>query len=434
MNIVWLFLVFLLQLKPAFPAKLNRNVIHNVDDSLRDSECNVLANLLCKQESWEANLRLDFCLSLYQSNFGLIYNQKIAQDSSLNITLFGQKRIDNIKYMIWDADYNISTNFPCKTKVWETNFCSQACLNLYVHKRSRIYIKSQTIIMASLPNDKRRSTEVNQAIYIHGQELYVFLTFCRDNARAYELQMVKNDETKLCFWLSIADIQHFVFLVHSPSFVHGKSKRCNGRCQYYPNSIATRQILLKGGDIEQNPGPHRDTNSINSIISSRCSNSSIPSPQPTRNLSNLIKVKTSGISLAKSLRGISMCSLNARSLRNKSAAFVDLVCDVKADIFTICETWLTVNDSAVLSELRPPGYKTLCHCPRTNRIGGGTALLIRDGIDVVKVLSAEKSSFEVSEWLANVGVMRFRVVVMYRPPYSAEHPVSTAVFIGEFAD
>jgi hypothetical protein len=39
--------------------------------------------------------------------------------------------------------------------------------------------------------------------------------------------------------------------------------------------------------------------------------------------------------------------------------------------------------------MRPPGYRTLCHCPRTNRIGGGTALLIRDGIDVVKVLSVE---------------------------------------------
>ena len=114
------------------------------------------------------------------------------------------------------------------------------------------------------------------------------------------------------------NLKIYHFGKRSPSFVHGKSKRCNGRCQYYPNSIATRQILLKGGHIEQNPGPHRDTNSINSIILSRCSNSSVPSPQSTRNLSNLIKVKTSGISLANSLRGISMCSLNARSLRNKS--------------------------------------------------------------------------------------------------------------------
>ena len=141
--------------------------------------------------------------------------------------------------------------------------------------------------------------------------------------------------------------------------------------------------------------------------------------------------KTGGSPLAGR---ISLCSLNARSLRNKTAAFVDLVCDVKADIFTICESWLTANDSAVLSELSPPGYKTLCHCPRANKTGGGTALLSRDGIEVVKVLSTDKSSFEVSEWLVSTGATRLRVIIVYRPPYSAEHPVSTSIFINEFTD
>ena len=79
-------------------------------------------------------------------------------------------------------------------------------------------------------------------------------------------------------------------------------------------------------------------------------------------------------------------------------------------------------------------YKSLCHCPRTDRIGGGTALLLWDGMDVVKVLPAEKSSFDVSEWLVGAGAIRLRVVVVYRPPYSAEHPVSMGVVICEFAD
>ena len=91
--------------------------------------------------------------------------------------------------------------------------------------------------MPSLPIDNGMSIEVNQAIYLHGLELYkLVLKFSMDNARAYEPQMVENDETKLWFWLPIADIQHFVVLAHFPSF---KPKRCNGRCQYYPNSIAT---------------------------------------------------------------------------------------------------------------------------------------------------------------------------------------------------
>ena len=92
----------------------------------------------------------------------------------------------------------------------------------------------------------------------------------------------------------------------------------------------------------------------------------------------------------------------------------------------ICESWLKVNDSAVLSELSLPGYKALCHCPQADRTGGGTALLSRDGIEVVKVLPVTKLSFEVSEWLVSTGATLFRVIVVYR------HPVSTSVFINEF--
>ena len=94
----------------------------------------------------------------------------------------------------------------------------------------------------------------------------------------------------------------------------------------------------------------------------------------------------------------------------------------------ICESWLKVNDSAVLSELSLPGYKALFHCPQADRTGGGTALLSRDGTEVVKVLPVTKSSFEVSEWLVSTGATLFRVILVYR------HPVSTSVFINEFID
>ena len=40
------------------------------------------------------------------------------------------------------------------------------------------------------------------------------------------------------------------------------------------------------------------------------------------------------------------------------------------------------------------------------RRGGGTALLYRDGLDVNEVFSAERSSFEVSEWLVEFGTVR----------------------------
>ena len=132
-------------------------------------------------------------------------------------------------------------------------------------------------------------------------------------------------------------------------------------------------------------------------------------------------------------RSLKICSLNARSLRNKSAGFVELVNDLKADLFTICETWLSVNDSAVLNELTPTGYNTLYHCPRSGRRGGGTALLVRKGFVTSKISCIEKSSFELSEWLVDVRSTRLRIVIIYRPPSSPVHPVSIGTFFAEFS-
>ena len=217
------------------------------------------------------------------------------------------------------------------------------------------------------------------------------------------------------------------------------------KTENYSYTTATFHCLLIGDLVfKLNPAP--ENNGGNSNTYPHCHRAR---RARSRNPSNLITItdnglhrngyvnlygannKTAGSPLASR---ISLCSLNARSLRNKTAAFVGLVCDVKADIFTICESWLTANDSAVLSELSPPGYKTLCHCPRANQTGGGTALLSRDGIEVVKVFSTDKSSFKVSEWLVSTGATRLRVIIVYRPPYSAEHPVSTSIFINEFTD
>jgi len=81
-----------------------------------------------------------------------------------------------------------------------------------------------------------------------------------------------------------------------------------------------------------------------------------------------------------------MCTLNVRSIANKSALFVDYINKCKADLIAITETWLSDNDCAVCSEITPPGYK-LFQCSRSDRRGGGTALLFRDNINVCKLES-----------------------------------------------
>ena len=82
---------------------------------------------------------------------------------------------------------------------------------------------------------------------------------------------------------------------------------------------------------------------------------------------------------------------------NKSAAFVDLVSDLKADLFTICDSWLTVNDCTIRKELTLSGYITLSLCPRSNRMVDGTVLLVRNVCVVNKISCIKGSSFEASE-------------------------------------
>ena len=56
---------------------------------------------------------------------------------------------------------------------------------------------------------------------------------------------------------------------------------------------------------------------------------------------------------------MSLCLLNAQSVRNKTADFVDYICENKYDLVAITETWLQKRDNAVRGELRPIGYQLI---------------------------------------------------------------------------
>lgn len=112
---------------------------------------------------------------------------------------------------------------------------------------------------------------------------------------------------------------------------------------------------------------------------------------------------------------------------------VDYLCDLKADLHAITETWLTEKDAAVRAELALDGYNFVDH-PRVGRCGGGTGLIYRDTLRVQKVEAGEKESFEFSEWVVSTVSHKFRLFIINRPPYSDEHRVPTSVFFREFSD
>ena len=129
---------------------------------------------------------------------------------------------------------------------------------------------------------------------------------------------------------------------------------------------------------------------------------------------------------------LSLCLLNARSVRNKSASICDYVIDCKADVFAVTETWLGLDDAAVCKEITPTGYR-MFHSPRKERMGGGTALLYKENLYVRQLAYGEKSSFEFSEYLINAISQQFKLIIIYRPPYSTAHPVSMSTFLDEFS-
>ncbi|CAB3999943.1 Hypothetical predicted protein, partial [Paramuricea clavata] len=119
--------------------------------------------------------------------------------------------------------------------------------------------------------------------------------------------------------------------------------------------------------------------------------------------------------------------------RNKGPEFVDYICDSEIDIAVITETWLKSADAAAKIAATPTGYRLFNH-PRPHRIGGGTGILARDSLVIKQARAGIFNSFEYSEYIIVSGSSRVRLVVIYRPPYSFNHPATVNMFITEFAD
>ena len=84
-----------------------------------------------------------------------------------------------------------------------------------------------------------------------------------------------------------------------------------------------------------------------------------------------------------------LCSLNVRSINNKTLYIREFIIDNNLDILFLCETWLgTDYDETSISEFLPPGYKLL-HQARTNQRGGGVGIVYKGELDVVKTDSSD---------------------------------------------
>jgi len=149
---------------------------------------------------------------------------------------------------------------------------------------------------------------------------------------------------------------------------------------------------------------------------------------------NLITVTTTRQLPKRPGRSLQLALLNARSVRNKAADITEYVVSSGIDVCLLTETWLKPQDAVARAELKPSGYD-FKDCPRpSDRAGGGIGVMYKSGLRCKVVSSGEHKSFEFVNYKFDYDKVILDVHVIYRPPYSARHPVTTATFFTEIED
>ena len=87
----------------------------------------------------------------------------------------------------------------------------------------------------------------------------------------------------------------------------------------------------------------------------------------------------------------------------------------------------------VRSALKTSGYDFI-DVPRHGKIGGGTGIFFNENLKLKLTSCAQNNTFEYSMYKMESDKLTIHILVIYRPPYSIKHKVTTTVFFEEFSD
>ena len=130
---------------------------------------------------------------------------------------------------------------------------------------------------------------------------------------------------------------------------------------------------------------------------------------------------------------LTMCCLNARSVKNKAVSVADFFISRDIDVLTLSETWLaTDTNNQVINELVPSGY-TIKHIYRpSEKRGGGVTVLYKCGL-TSKTLDSTRNGmfthFEHMDCTVIYNDVNIRLCIVYRPPPSDGNGFKNSVFL-----
>ena len=123
-------------------------------------------------------------------------------------------------------------------------------------------------------------------------------------------------------------------------------------------------------------------------------------------------------------------------MRNKSCTILNYFEEKNVTIAVLQETWLKKCDLSVHSEINERGYKIISHT-RDERRGGGLAFIFRPSLNVkrfsIKAKGIKYASFQTVCCKFASNGKQFKIINLYRPPYSKKNPYTIRHFLDEFS-
>ena len=126
---------------------------------------------------------------------------------------------------------------------------------------------------------------------------------------------------------------------------------------------------------------------------------------------------------------VKIATVNARSLKLKTAAITDLISSHSIDILALTETWIKPSDTvACVADLTPPGF-CFKHRPRAVRRGGGVGFMVSDVYQTEEVPLPTYSTFESFSLKITAKAFSGIFLCIYHP-----EPYHKTLFFEQFQD
>ena len=148
------------------------------------------------------------------------------------------------------------------------------------------------------------------------------------------------------------------------------------------------------------------------------------------NLNNLIRVERVATP-SSGTRDLQLALVNSCFVLNKTADIRDYVVSNNIDIVLLTETWLTSSDAVKRADVIPDGIRMTIR-GRPAELAVGLVFCLKSGTKCKVVSSGELDSIEYVNYELICQKTNVDVHVIYRPPYSEKHHITTATFFEEF--